>query len=116
MTKPEAGQTLAPTACYTADVIQYMMPDGRQVPTSTKLPMDSHAAYLDMQKHSCNFGAEMLMTGEISVTIEDRKERVDVDIEVIPNGPDVQKGMVAMLNRRLWREPYNDRTERPGHQ
>jgi len=108
----KAGTLLHPATCYTADVIQYKMPDGRKVPTSTKLPMDSREAYLDMQKHGCNFAAEMLMTGEISVTIEDPKNEVDVDIEVIPNGPDVQKGMVAMLNRGEWRKPYNDGTER----
>jgi hypothetical protein len=68
--------------------------------------MDSHADYLDMRKHGCNFGTEVLLTGEVSVTVEDRKNEVDVDIEVIPNGPDVQKGMVAMLSRRLWRKPY----------
>ena len=33
--------------------------------------------------------------------------------EVIPNGPDVQKGMVATLNRGLWREPHNDKVSDP---
>jgi hypothetical protein len=78
-----------------------MMPNGREVRSSTELPMDSHAAYLEMQKHGCRFEAEMLTTGQVSVTISDGKG--DVDIEVSPNGPEVQKGMVAMLNRGRWR-------------
>lgn len=49
--------------------------------------------------------AEMLRTGEVSLTISDPKEEMDVDIEVMPNGPDVQRGMVAMLGRRLWHKP-----------
>lgn len=92
--------------CYTADIIQYMMPNGRRVPISTNLPIESLDSYLDMKKHGYRLAAEMLRTGEISVTIEGHGR--DADIRVIPNGPDVQGAMVEMLGCRLWNEPYNN--------
>ena len=89
---------------YRVDVIQYMRPNGRKVMKTTKLPMDSLAAYQDMRKHGCNFGAEVLMSGMVSMTIEDPKNEMDVDIEVIAKGKYIQKSMVAMLNRGKWRD------------
>lgn len=94
---------------YTAEVLQFMMPDGRRNPSSTELPIESQAAYLDMQKHGCRFEAEVLSTGHVSVTISDPKAECDVDIHVCANGPDVQSGMVKMLSRALWLQPYAER-------
>lgn len=85
---------------YTAEVIQYLMPDGRQRNVLTELPESSRIDYVDMQRAKCRFEIEILRNGLVSVTITSADE--DVDIEVIPNGPEVQPAMVKMLARRLW--------------
>ena len=90
---------------YTANVIQYKRPDGHQILAGIELPMNTHGAYLDMEKHDCRLAAEVLTTGHVSVTIEDPIKGEDLDIEVMPNGPEVQKGMITMLNRRRWHNP-----------
>lgn len=87
----------------TVDVLQFLMPDGRRNPTSTTLPIECRDAYNDMLAHGCRFEAEMLQTGEVSVSIDDSEDYVD--ISVTPNGPEVQAGMVEMLKRGLWKTP-----------
>lgn len=85
---------------FAVEVTQYMTPNGRPVLQSTKLPIDSLAAYKDMKKSGCCFEAEMLRTRQVSLTISNGEE--DVDIEIAANGPGIQQAMVAMLNRRQW--------------
>ncbi len=94
---------------YTVSVIQYLKPVGHQKRVLTELPIESQANYLDMDKAGYYFEAEMLRTGDISVTIS--KEGFDLDIEVIPNGPGVQEAMVKMLERRLWESVENENTK-----
>ena len=72
---------------YEVDVMQFLMPNGRQVPCKTDLPIETQAAYQDMLAHGCRFEAEMLTTGQVSVTISNGEE--DVDISVTVNGPEV---------------------------
>lgn len=81
----------------TVAVTQYLMPDGRRQETSTKLLERLRPQYEYMLKRGWNFGAEVLTTGHISVTIEDRKKGEDVEIRVIANGPGVQSAMEEML-------------------
>lgn len=88
---------------FEAEVVQFLMPDGRRRDTSTKLPMACRPAVEEMQKAGCRFEAEMLTTGEISVTISNPKEGEDIDISLTPNGPEVQAGMIAMLDRAMWK-------------
>ncbi|KKM98521.1 hypothetical protein LCGC14_1157110 [marine sediment metagenome] len=87
---------------YTVKVTQYLLPDGRQKQITTELLKISEKDYLDMLKAGCYFEIEMLRTGLISITIT--KDEVDIDIEVIPNGSEVQEAMVKMLARRVWEE------------
>lgn len=90
-------------ATYPAIVIQFMMPTGRQVERTTELPIETIEAYHDMHKHGCRFEAEMLMTGQVSSTISHPGQEADVDIEITPNGPEVQAGMMAILKRGQWK-------------
>lgn len=85
-------------------VVQYLMPDGRQEQTGTRLSRELEPLYLDMVKHGCRFEAEMLRTRAISVTIFNIKDEEDVDISLTGNGPEVQAGMIAMLKRQLWKQ------------
>lgn len=87
---------------YTADVLQFLMPNGRQHPNSTELPIATKVDYDDMVKQGCRFEAEMLTTGHVSVTISNPQTEEDIDISVTANGPEVQNGMVEMLSRRKW--------------
>ena len=87
---------------YTVKVTQYLMPDGRQKQITTRLLKTSEKDYLDMLKAGYYFEIEMLRTGLISVTIT--KDEDDIDIEVIPNGHEVQEAMAKMLGRRVWEE------------
>ena len=79
------------------DVIQFMRPSGRQDPTSTILPWDLQQECDAMRLAGCRFEAEVLTTGEVSVTIFDTHEEIDIAIAVIPNGPGVQPAMARML-------------------
>ncbi len=87
---------------YQADVIKYKGPYGESVHTSTPLPFGTYDYYQDMLSADCYFEAEILRTGEVSITITNNE--MDVDIEITPNGPEVQEGMVTMLKRQRWRE------------
>ena len=82
---------------FTADVTQYLRPNGRRKQEITELPIEYEEKYKEMLKRGWNFGAEVLTTGHVSVTIEDRVEGRDVTIRVIKNGPEVQKALCEML-------------------
>ena len=83
-------------------VKQYLMPNGRVRECTTKISDNVKDLYEEMLQSGCWFEAEMLTTGEISVTISDGEE--DIDIRVINNGPEVQNALVEMLKGALWRD------------
>lgn len=87
---------------YLAKVTQFCLPNGKERETFTNLPIGTQAAYLDMINHGFRFEAEILRTDMVSVTITG--DEMDIDISVTTNGPNVQKGMIDMLNRALWRQ------------
>lgn len=86
---------------FDAEVVQFMRPHGRQEHTSTRLPLESKPAYLDMLAHKCRLEAEVLTTGLVSVTISDGT--TDIDIRVVANGPKVQQALVDMLEGGRWK-------------
>lgn len=90
---------------FTAELVQYMMPNGRAKDVTTELPDEARDDYNAMTGAGCRLEAEVLVTDEVSVTIFDPDEEVDVDIEVVPNGPGVQQALLKMLKRRLWDQP-----------
>ena len=85
---------------FEAQVVQFMRPSGRQNPTSTMLSDEVLPIYREMQAAGCRFEAEVLRTGQVSVTISD--DEADRDIEIVANGPGVQDAMEKMLKRRRW--------------
>ena len=82
------------------EVIQFLMPHGRRIKNATNIPCRHREAYLAMKEAGCELQAEMLMTREVSLTISDGEE--DVDIRVVPNGPGVQQAIGEMLDARQW--------------
>lgn len=85
---------------FEVDVIQFLMPNGKQKLATTRLPESHKEQYRQMIVCGCRFEAEQLTTGEVSVTISDGEG--DVDISITRNGPAVQNGMIAMLERAKW--------------
>lgn len=82
---------------------QYLLPDGRKRETHITLPDEAERPYIEMLGYSCRLEAEILSTGEVSVTVFHVEEEIDLDIEVVPNGPEVQDALMKMLKRRSWR-------------
>lgn len=83
---------------FEADVTQYMRPNGRPETMRTPLSTLSKAAYDLMRANGHNFAAEVLMTGKVSLTIEDRIEEKDLAIRVVDNGPAVPAALEEMLD------------------
>lgn len=86
---------------FEVDVVQFMRPNGRQVAVKTDLPIKYRDCYEEMSKAMCRLEAEHLTTGEVSVTIA-HFQHGDIDIEVVPNGPEVQAAICEMLVERPW--------------
>jgi len=84
------------------DVMQYLLPKGHQRPMTVELPDVHKDAYQQMIGLGFRFEAEILTTDEVSVTVCDGEE--DIDINISNNGPDVLTGMSKMLERELWME------------
>lgn len=78
---------------------QYLMPDGRIRQIAIDRPKDICDKALDIIKAGYRFEAEMLRTGEISLTIFCIADEEDVDIEVIPNGPEVPLAVDRLITR-----------------
>lgn len=69
---------------------QYLRPDGRQKDIEISRPDDIHGlAEKVLESGRYRFEAEVLMTGQVSVTCFDTKDEVDIAIEICANGPDV---------------------------
>lgn len=83
------------------EVIQYLLPDGRKNKSTTNISDEYKEQYDDMMLHGYNLAAEILRTGEVSITIENNED--DVDIEIVRNGPEIQYIIEKMLYRRKWR-------------
>lgn len=90
---------------FQVPVIQFLMPHGERRETSTNLPVSCRELFNDMTRAGCRFEAEMLTTLQVSITISNPQDEEDIDISVTLNGPDVQAGMIAMLERQLWEAP-----------
>src|SRR5260221_6538289 len=86
---------------FSAEITQYLMPNGKRIKSQTDLPISIKDDYDDMIKHGCRLEAEVLSTGNVSVTISDGEE--DLEIEIIENGPEVRKAIIDMIRRKPWK-------------
>lgn len=93
----------SPAKTFTAEIIQYLRPHGRERIESTSLPLDYQELYVKMRDKGWNFSAECLEVGNglVSVWIEDKANEDDIDQELVANGPGVQRALCDMLVRTL---------------
>jgi hypothetical protein len=92
----------------TVEVIQYLRSNGRKVLQTTVLEGDFQNDYEDMKKHNCHFEAEVLRTGEVSLTIWDQKKEKDIDMLLASNTPEIQEALTDMLKKKNWLRKETD--------
>ena len=85
-----------------AEIIQYLLPNGRLRKMYVDLPDENKSKYIEMTNAGCRLEAEILTHGLVSLTVFDFKNGEDIDIEIVDNGPPVIKAYIKLLNNRLW--------------
>ena len=68
---------------------QYLRPDGRPIPVWIDRPDHIAERAREIIAAGFQFEIEILMTGDVSMTIHNVEDGEDVAIEVCANGPDV---------------------------
>ncbi len=76
---------------------QYLLPDGRQRKMTTSAPARYAPNYQRMKDAGLTFGVEILRTQQVSLTIEDLKREVDVEIRIVSNGAEVPLAVIELL-------------------
>lgn len=87
-----------PTTEYLIPFRVYTLPNGRQ--SDESFPADCKATY-DMAQDVINAGyrfeGEVLRTGQVSLTVHDIEEEMDVAIEICANGPAVRDAIRKLV-------------------
>lgn len=76
---------------------QYLRPDGRKVSVSIERPENIATKAQSIIDRGLRFECEQLIDGSISLTISD--DNGDIDIEVVPNGPEVPPAVDRLVLR-----------------
>ena len=76
---------------------QYLLPDGRTRPMRVPVVGDIAEKADKILKHGWRFEAEILTTGQVSLTVFDGEEDENVAIEIIKNGPLVTKAVDRLV-------------------
>lgn len=77
---------------------QFIRPNGRPVPVRIDRPDDIASKAAAIIVRGYRFECEHLSTGDVSLTITNDKHG-DVDIEVVPNGPEVPAAVDRLVSR-----------------
>lgn len=80
---------------------QYVLPNGNPREVMIDRPNDVAAKAAEIIARGHRFECEVLTTGEISLTLHDPKKGEDIDIEVVPNGPEVPKAVDRLVLRNV---------------
>ncbi len=91
---------------FEAQVTQFIVPHGRQDNVSVFLPDNVKVKYHDMVKCGCRLTAEVLLTKEVSLAIE-QPELGDYSTEITNNGPSV-KLCIERLLEEFDKNNFND--------
>lgn len=67
------------------EATQYVRPHGMRRLIRMPVPNDVFDAYEALKAKGLHLGAELLPTGVVSFTLEDREKEEDLGIELIPN-------------------------------
>lgn len=84
----------------TVEVTQYLRPFGRRVPMTTEINNAFEAPYNVIRGRGWNIAVEAI-DDNVSITVEDRASGQDVAAEVVPNGPEVQRGIERVLTKAI---------------
>jgi hypothetical protein len=89
---------------FTANIVQFLLPDGKEKHITADLPTEVAADYNDMLDHGYRLETEILQGGIVSTTISNADG--DIDIDLAPNDVSgkVLAGVVEMLKRKKWKE------------
>ena len=78
-----------------------MRPNGNKRLLFVDLPEDLHEYYVSMIGAKCRFEAEVLTTGEISLTISNDED--DIDIRIVQNeGDKPTEALMSLLTQQKW--------------
>ena len=80
---------------------QFLMPDGRQRPMIIDRPDDVGEKAKQLLESGCRLEIEMLMTGEISITVERDQDDGEIDLlaqKICSNGPAVPVAVDELIN------------------
>lgn len=80
-------------------VTQFIMPHGTPRPMYAWVTKSAHDKASQIIKAGYKFEAEVLTTGEVSLTVADPVAGKDVAIEVCGNGPELVDAMDRMIDR-----------------
>jgi hypothetical protein len=84
----------------TIEVTQFIRPNGRREILEVELPNDTGAQAEAIIEAGMRFEAEVLMSGEVSLTISgpnDEGEDDDLEIEISPNDERVKEAMNRLI-------------------
>jgi hypothetical protein len=87
----------------TVQITQYLCPNARKTKQMATLEADVQDEYEDMLKCGCRLEAEVLTTGEVSLTVWDEKKFEDIDIAIVQNGKEVLDAIITLLKNKKWR-------------
>lgn len=79
------------------EFIQYLRPNGRKRPITISVSPEVANLCNGLRGVGCYFEAEVLTTGEVSLTVGRGGE--DLHQEILPNGPGVQEGVERLIRR-----------------
>lgn len=79
-------------------ITQYLRPNGRQRRQTTQIPDSLSGHYEKLQVAGVRIAAEVLITDEVSLTIEDPRFG-DFDSELVPNGAQVLVALERLVGR-----------------
>ena len=88
-------------------VTQYLQPYGHKQ-TMIVVIDGLEEEWTSLFESGCDLAAEVLSTGDVSLTIEDVVGEVDRDIRLCRNGPGVIAAVEELLKARSWERPASD--------
>ncbi len=80
---------------------QYLMPDGRKRPMFFDTTPELYADAKQVIDKGYRFEAEILSTGEVSLTVYDPWEEEDIAIELCFNGPGIDYAVAKLVKNAL---------------
>ena len=86
---------------FNVELVEFVLPNGRQQITQTVLNDEYKLPYEAMLDAGFRLETEILTTGQVSVTVC-HPEHGDVDIRIVPNGPEVHVAICELLSSEAW--------------